>query len=160
MLLPRADSAAHLPGCGATARSISPPPACAAGEAIVVEIRNPRFLNAEDEATLDDFEIAIDLAILDDATPIAVLRGGHVQHPKYAGRRMFSAGINLTHLYQGRIPLPVVPRARHGAVHKMFRGLADARHAAPDEVARRHGKSRGSRRSMASPSAAAARSCW
>src|SRR5579859_3392023 len=35
------------------------------GRAVVVEARNPRFLNAEDEATLDEFEVAVDVAIMD-----------------------------------------------------------------------------------------------
>jgi hypothetical protein len=35
---------------------------------------------------------------------IAVLRGQPVEHAKYAGRRIFVAGINLTHLYHGSIP--------------------------------------------------------
>jgi thioesterase DpgC len=95
-----------------------------AGNATVVEIRNPRFLNAEDDDMLDDFEIAVDLAILDPATAVAVLRGGHVVHQKYAGRRIFSAGINLTHLYDGKIPLLWYLRRDLGPVNKMFRGLA------------------------------------
>ena len=28
-----------------------------------------------------------------------------MEHPKYAGRRIFNAGINLTHLYYGQISL-------------------------------------------------------
>src|SRR5262249_41491026 len=73
------------------------------GKASFVELRNPSALNALDETTLVSLETAIDLAILDRRTEIAILRGGAVNHPKYAGRRIFSAGINLTHLYQGRI---------------------------------------------------------
>jgi thioesterase DpgC len=93
------------------------------GRATVVELRNPRFLNAEDEDTLDDFEIAVDIAI-QDTTSVAALRGGVVQHPKYAGRRIFSAGINLTYLYQGRISFLWYIRRDLGAMHKLFRGLA------------------------------------
>ena len=33
-----------------------------------------------------------------------MLRGGAVDHPKYNGRKVFSTGINLTHLYHGKIP--------------------------------------------------------
>ena len=32
-----------------------------------------------------------------------MLRGDVVTHAKYAGRRLFGAGINLTHLYEGKI---------------------------------------------------------
>ena len=41
--------------------------------------------------------------LLDPAIEIAVLRGGVVEHPRYAGRRIFGAGLNLTHLYRGQI---------------------------------------------------------
>jgi predicted PurR-regulated permease PerM len=34
---------------------------------------------------------------------MGVLRGDFVEHPKYAGRRIFSSGINLTRLYHGKI---------------------------------------------------------
>jgi thioesterase DpgC len=126
MLLPRADSADHLARLRRDGAVDLPTASLRRlGAAIVVEVRNPRFLNAEDEDTLDDFEIAIDLAIQDDTTQIAVLRGGHVQHPKYAGRRTFSAGINLTHLYQGRISFLWYLRRDLGPLHKIFRGLAD-----------------------------------
>jgi thioesterase DpgC len=102
------------------------------GNATLVMTRNPRFLNAEDEATLDDFEIAVDLATLDPASSAAVLRGDTVTHPRYAGRHVFSAGINLTHLYHGRISFLWYLRRDLGVVNKMFRGLA-APSAPPDE---------------------------
>jgi thioesterase DpgC len=53
-----------------------------------------------------------------------VLRGGVVDHPKYAGRRLFSSGINLTHLYQGKISFLFYFKHAMGYEHKMFRGLA------------------------------------
>ena len=56
-----------------------------------------------------------------------------VDHPKYRGRKIFSAGINLTHLYHGKIPYLWYIRRDMGFVNKMLRGLAmDA--ASPDEV--------------------------
>ncbi|MGA7387265.1 MAG: hypothetical protein WBW99_04955, partial [Pseudolabrys sp.] len=73
-------------------------------KAAVVTVCNPRFLNAEDDDTLDDTETAADIAILDPMSEICVLRGDVVDHPKYRGRKIFSAGINLTHLYRGKIP--------------------------------------------------------
>jgi len=103
------------------------------GEAMIVEARNPRFLNAEDATTLDDFEVAVDLATLDPGSAVAVLRGGTVEHTKYAGRRVFSAGINLTHLYFGKIPFLWYIRRDMGVVNKIYRGLA-VPDASPEDV--------------------------
>src|SRR6185437_15512681 len=94
---------------------------------------NPRFLNAEDNAPLDALETAVDVAILDPATDVAVLRGGEVEHQKYRGRRLFGAGINLTHLYRGLIPFTWFLRRDLGFVHKFFRGVARP-DAVPDDV--------------------------
>jgi len=103
------------------------------GKSAVVTVCNPRFLNAEDDDTLDDTETAADIAILDPMSEICVLRGGVVEHPKYAGRKIFSAGINLTHLYRGKIPYLWYIRRDMGIVNKMLRGLAMGS-ASPDEV--------------------------
>jgi len=103
------------------------------GRAAVVTIKNPRFLNAEDDDTLDDTETAVDIAILDQLSEICVLRGDFVDHPKYKGRKIFSAGINLTHLYRGKIPFLWYMRRDMGVVNKMLRGLAVGP-ATPDEV--------------------------
>lgn len=94
------------------------------GKAVFVTVKNARFLNAEDNTTLDAMEIAVDVAILDPATDIAVLRGGEVEHVKYSGRRLFGAGINLTHLYYGRIPFVWFLKRDLGFVHKFLRGVA------------------------------------
>jgi thioesterase DpgC len=103
------------------------------GKAAVVTVCNPRFLNAEDDNTLDDTETAADIAMLDPMSEICVLRGGVVDHPRYRGRKVFSAGINLTHLYRGKIPYLWYIRRDMGIVNKMFRGLAlvDSN---PDEI--------------------------
>ena len=94
------------------------------GKAAVLTMRNPRYLNAEDESTLDGMEIAVDLALLDPKTELCVLRGDRVDHPKYAGRRLFGAGINLTHLYQGKIRFLWYLIRDMGFVNKFYRGLA------------------------------------
>ena len=94
------------------------------GKASVVTTRNPRFLNAEDGSTIDGFEIAIDVATLDPHSEICVLRGGVVEHPRYAGRRLFGAGINLTHLYQGKIRYLWYLVRDLGLVNKLYRGVA------------------------------------
>jgi thioesterase DpgC len=103
------------------------------GKAAFVTMRNPRFLNAEDEATLDGLELAIDVATLDPASDIAVLRGDVVEHTKYRGRRLFSAGINLRHLYHGKISYAWYIRRDMGLVNKLFRGVARP-DVSPDEV--------------------------
>jgi thioesterase DpgC len=104
------------------------------GKAALVTMRNPRFLNAEDETTLDGLEIAIDVATLDRQSDIAVLRGDAVEHPKYRGRNLFSAGINLTHLYQGKISYVWYIKRDMGLVNKLFRGVARP-DLSPDEIA-------------------------
>lgn len=103
------------------------------GKAAVLTIRNPRYLNAEDAVTLADTETAADIAILDSTTDVCVLRGDYVDHPKYKGRKIFSSGINLTHLYRGKIPFLWYIERDMGVVNKMFRGLAMGA-ARPDEV--------------------------
>jgi thioesterase DpgC len=103
------------------------------GKAAVVTVKNPRYLNAEDEYTINDTETAADIAILDPMSEICILRGDVVEHPKYKGRKIFSAGINLTHLYRGKIPFLWYIRRDMGVVNKMLRGLAIGP-AGPDEV--------------------------
>ena len=98
---------------------------------IIVTLQNKKYLNAEDERTLLPLEAAIDLAILDEDTEICVLRGEKVDHPKYAGKRTFGAGINLTHLYQGKISFLWYIIRDMGAVIKVFRGIANE-HVSPE----------------------------
>ena len=104
------------------------------GKASVVEFRSLRTLNALDDTIVPPLEIAVDLAILDPATEIAVLRGGRVEHPKYAGRRIFSSGLNLTHLYQGKISFLFYFLHVMGFENKIFRGIARP-DASPDDLA-------------------------
>jgi thioesterase DpgC len=94
------------------------------GRVVHLIMSNPRFLNAEDQTTIDAMEIGVDVATLDRASDIAVLRGGVVDHPKYRGRRIFGSGINLTHLYRGRIPFVWFLQRELGFVHKFLRGVA------------------------------------
>jgi thioesterase DpgC len=104
------------------------------GKAAVVTLRNPRYLNAEDEGTLDETETAVDIALLDPVSEICVFRGDVVDHPKYRGRRIFCAGINLTHLYRGRISYLWYIRRDMGVVNKMMRGLSLAGSQGADEI--------------------------
>jgi (3,5-dihydroxyphenyl)acetyl-CoA 1,2-dioxygenase len=88
-----------------------------------VTLTNPKFLNAEDDRATAALETAIDLVLLDDAIEVGVLRGGTVQHPRYAGRRVFNAGINLTHLYYGQISfVDFIIERELGLLHKIYRG--------------------------------------
>jgi (3,5-dihydroxyphenyl)acetyl-CoA 1,2-dioxygenase len=102
----------------------------------VVSIQNHGCLNAEDDASTAALEVAVDLVLLDDAIEVGVLRGAPATHPKHAGRRIFGAGINLTHLYLGRISLVEFMIERElGAVSKMYRGhdLASPDGGAPED---------------------------
>jgi (3,5-dihydroxyphenyl)acetyl-CoA 1,2-dioxygenase len=94
------------------------------GKAGHLNLRNPRFLNAEDDGATKALEIGADLILLDPACEVGVLRGAAVDHPRYAGRHVFNAGINLTHLYNGRISFVNFMIAREmGLVGKLYRGL-------------------------------------
>ena len=94
------------------------------GKASILTARNPRYLNAEDETTLPATEMAVDIALLDPKTEVCVLRGDVVTHTKHAGRRLFGAGINLTHLYEGKIRYLWYLIRDLGFVNKIYRGLA------------------------------------
>lgn len=125
MLLPREESQELLPGFLETGKiSFDGAQLERHGKASVVTMRNPKYLNAEDEGTLPGLETAVDLALLDPKTEVCVLRGDAVTHPKHAGRRLFGAGINLTHLYQGKIRFLWYLIRDLGLVNKLYRGLA------------------------------------
>ena len=94
------------------------------GRAGVLELSNPRHLNAEDGNTLDETEAAVDLVLLDPEIEVGVFRGGVVDHPRYAGERIFGAGINLTLLYMGQIDYLFYVVRDMGYVNKIYRGLA------------------------------------
>jgi (3,5-dihydroxyphenyl)acetyl-CoA 1,2-dioxygenase len=94
------------------------------GGAGVLELRNPRHLNAEDDITLPASELAVDLILLDPEIEVGVLRGGLVDHPRHA--RVFGAGLNLTRLYRGHIPYLFFVTRDLGYVNKIFRGLPGA----------------------------------
>ncbi|MBZ4322056.1 enoyl-CoA hydratase/isomerase family protein [Streptomyces sp. SCA2-4] len=82
-------------------------------------------LNAENSACVEAMETAVDLALLDDGVRVGLLRGAPMTHPRYLGRRVFSAGIDLKDLHRGRISLlPFFLRRELGYVHKLMRGVA------------------------------------
>jgi thioesterase DpgC len=94
-----------------------------AGDIGTVTIQNHAFLNSEDDASTAALEVAVDLVLLDDAIRVGVLRGAPATHPKHAGRRILGSGINLTHLYHGKISLLEFLLERElGQVTKFYRG--------------------------------------
>lgn len=81
-------------------------------------------LNAEDNQQVDDVETAVDLALLDPGVQVGFLRGGEMSHPRYRGKRVFSAGINLKALHAGDISLvDFLLRRELGYIHKLVRGV-------------------------------------
>jgi (3,5-dihydroxyphenyl)acetyl-CoA 1,2-dioxygenase len=130
MLLPRPESAALAVEFAARgALDLGAARLTRRAKAVHLDMINPRFLNAEDDTTLAQTEIAVDVATLDRTTEIAVMRGVVVDNEKYRGKRIFGAGINLTHLYLGKIPYLWFLIRDLGYVHKLLRGVA-----APDNV--------------------------
>jgi len=134
MLLPHAGTAERLAELARNGRvDLGAAEILLKGKAAHVIQKNPRHLNAEDASTLDAAEIAVDLAILDPRTQLCVLRGDIVQSGKYRGRRVLGSGINLTHLYHGKVPFIWYLQRDLGIVNKIYRGLANP-DAAPDDV--------------------------
>lgn len=81
-------------------------------------------LNAEDDRQVEDMETAVDVALLDPAVRVGVVRGGVMDHPRHRGRRVFSAGINLKELSAGRISLvDFLVRRELGYLNKIVRGV-------------------------------------
>lgn len=95
------------------------------GRAGILELRNPRYLNAEDDQTLGPTECAVDMILLAPEIEIGVLRGGVVDRRGYQGERVFGAGLNLTRLYQGHLDFLFYLVRDLGFVNKIYRGLAE-----------------------------------
>ncbi|MBM9509920.1 (3,5-dihydroxyphenyl)acetyl-CoA 1,2-dioxygenase DpgC [Actinacidiphila acididurans] len=94
------------------------------GRAGHITITNAHCLNAEDNQLVADLETLVDLVLLDPGITVGVLRGGVMTHPRYAGRRVFSAGINLKELKAGRISfVDFLLRRELGFLSKIMRGL-------------------------------------
>lgn len=81
-------------------------------------------LNAEDNRQVDDMETAVDLALLNPSVQVGLVRGGEMSHPRYRGKRVFSAGINLKALHSGDISLvDFLLRRELGYISKLHRGI-------------------------------------
>ncbi len=90
-----------------------------------ITFHHQAWLNAEDDEYQEALETLVDLVLLDDGCRVGVLRGAAMTKPKYAGRRIFGAGINLTQLYHGKISLLRFMLEREtGPLAKIYRGLA------------------------------------
>jgi thioesterase DpgC len=125
MLRPTPRALAALPDFRRTGRAdLGVATVCRQAGVGYLELRNDTCLNAEDDEAVDALETGTDLVMLDDASRVGVLRGGAMTHPAYLGRRVFSAGINLTRLYDGGISLlGFLIRREAGYIAKFARGL-------------------------------------
>jgi thioesterase DpgC len=124
MLRPVPQAFEHLGRLRATgAVDLGPVRITRRGRAGVLEITNPRHLNAEDDLTLGLTECAVDVILLDPGIEVGVIRGGMVEHPRYQGERVFGSGINLTRLYHGRIDFLFYLVRDLGYVNKIYRGI-------------------------------------
>ncbi|WP_238845363.1 (3,5-dihydroxyphenyl)acetyl-CoA 1,2-dioxygenase DpgC [Nocardia terpenica] len=95
------------------------------GHTATLTITNTHCLNAEDNGHVADMETAVDLVLLDEQSHVGVVRGGVMDHPRYRGRRVFSAGINLVDLHAGRISFVDFILGREtGYIAKILRGTA------------------------------------
>ncbi|WP_245548215.1 (3,5-dihydroxyphenyl)acetyl-CoA 1,2-dioxygenase DpgC [Nocardia pneumoniae] len=95
------------------------------GHSATITITNTHCLNAEDNQHVADMETAVDLVLLDQQSKVGVVRGGEMTHPRYRGKRVFSAGINLTQLHQGKISYVEFLLGREtGYIAKLLRGLS------------------------------------
>ncbi len=93
------------------------------GRVGLLELSNPRYLNAEDDQTLGPTEAAVDMILLDPQIEVAVFRGGVVDHPRYPGVRVFGSGVTLTRLYGGQIDFLFFLVRDLGYVNKIYRGI-------------------------------------
>lgn len=94
------------------------------GEAAIVTISNCHCLNAEDNKLMGDLEVAVDLVALDPRVKVGVLRGAPMNHPRYLGKRVFSAGINLKALAAGQLSyIDFLLQRELGLLNKIYRGV-------------------------------------
>lgn len=126
MAQPRPDARERLDAFRATDRLDLPSMSLARdGRLGRITFHHQAWLNAEDEEYQDALETLVDVLLLDDRIGVGVLRGAPMTKAKYAGRRVFGAGINLTQLYHGRIGLVRFMLEREtGPLAKIHRGLA------------------------------------
>ena len=135
MLLPRPEALARLAEFHASGRiELATATIERRGRAAIVTLRNPRFLNAEDEH--DHRRLSRSRSISRLSTRQRG-RGAARRHGRASEisreADLLGAGINLTHLYRGKIPFVWYMQRDMGLVNKIFRGLA-REDISPDEV--------------------------
>lgn len=96
------------------------------GQRADVTLCNTTTLNAETDQLARDLEVAVDVVTTTAGVSVGVLRGAPMEHPTYAGRRVFCAGINLKELGAGRISyLDFLLGREAGLLAKLLRGVRD-----------------------------------
>jgi thioesterase DpgC len=125
MLGPTPEALVALPHYRATGRADLGPVRVQRRDGVAeLTLSRPERLNAEDNALVAALDTAVDLVLADDASAVGVLRGAVMDHPRYAGRRVFSAGIDLIELHLGRISfLDFLVRREVAPIAKIWRGL-------------------------------------
>lgn len=125
MLMPTSEAEAMLPEFSRTGRAdLGGVRLVRRGGTAELTVCNESALNAEDNELIAAMETAVDLALLDDQVRVGVVRGGKMNHPRYHGRRIFSAGINLRKLHAGQISFTdFLLRRELGYIGKIRRGL-------------------------------------
>jgi (3,5-dihydroxyphenyl)acetyl-CoA 1,2-dioxygenase len=133
MLRPTDEALARLPELRKTGvAELGPVRVTRQGRAGILELSNPRHLNAEDDLTLGPTECAVDMMLLDPGIEVGVIRGGVVHHPSYPGVRVFGAGLNLTRLYHGHVDFLFFLLRDLGYVNKIYRGILTGDLEGPD----------------------------
>jgi thioesterase DpgC len=124
MLTPKAEALAALEGFTVRGRlDLGVVSVERRGGVGLVTVERGDRLNAENDETTSALETAVDVVSLDPGIRACVLRGGYARHPRYEGRRVFSAGIDLSELYAGRISYLFFVVRELGFVAKMQRGV-------------------------------------
>jgi thioesterase DpgC len=123
---PTTGALARLDGFRATGKlSLHPMTLERRGRLGRITLHHQAWLNAEDDEYREALETVVDLVLLDDGIDVGVLRGAPMEKAKYAGRRVFGSGVNLTQLYRGKISLVEFMLVREtGPLSKIYRGLS------------------------------------
>ncbi|KZS73135.1 hypothetical protein A4G26_23870 [Mycobacterium kansasii] len=130
MRTPLPESAAHAAqfrNCGELVlETVTLRRAVGFAEVAELTLANTRTLNAETNQFVHDLEVAVDVVTMDPTTSVGVIRGAAMEHPSYAGKRVFCAGINLKHLAAGKISyLDFLIGREAGLLSKLARGVHD-----------------------------------
>ena len=94
------------------------------GRAVHLIVSNPRYLNAEDQATIDAMEIGVDVAILDPTATSRCCAGGRSSIPNTRGGVSSAAASTSRTSIAARFPIVWFPQRELGFVHKFLRGVA------------------------------------